>query len=63
MSIGGSDFDMEPWAYNEWPRNDPQLSNFTSLDPRDLQKIEQLNRLKTVGQLDELKIMGAAWSD
>ncbi|XP_070073173.1 lysosomal acid glucosylceramidase [Drosophila takahashii] len=62
MSIGGSDFDLEPWAYNEWPRDDPKLTNFTSLDPRDLQKVEQLRRLKTVGQLDELKIMGAAWS-
>ncbi|XP_070073172.1 putative glucosylceramidase 4 [Drosophila takahashii] len=62
MSIGGSDFDLEPWAYNEWPRDDLKLTNFTSLDPRDLQKIDQLNRLKTVGQLDELKIMGAAWS-
>ncbi|KAH8385724.1 hypothetical protein KR200_011617 [Drosophila serrata] len=62
MSIGGSDFDLEPWAYNEWPRNDLQLSNFTELDPRDLKKIEQLKRLKIVGNLDELKIMGAAWS-
>ncbi|XP_016977956.1 lysosomal acid glucosylceramidase [Drosophila rhopaloa] len=62
MSIGGCDFDLEPWAYNEWPRNDLKLSNFTELDPRDLLKIEQLNRLKAVGELDELKIMAAAWS-
>ncbi|XP_043654207.1 lysosomal acid glucosylceramidase [Drosophila teissieri] len=62
MSIGGSDFDMEPWAYNESPRNDLKLSNFTELDPRDLQKVEQLKRLKTIAKIDELKIMGAAWS-
>lgn len=62
MSIGGSDFDMEPWAYNELPLHDPKLSNFTELDPRDLQKVEQLKRLKTIANVDTLKIMGAAWS-
>ncbi|XP_062124078.1 LOW QUALITY PROTEIN: lysosomal acid glucosylceramidase [Drosophila sulfurigaster albostrigata] len=62
MSIGGSDFDLQPWAYNEQPRNDPDLSNFTTLDPRDLQKIEQLERLKSVAELKELQIMAAAWS-
>ncbi|XP_022209409.2 lysosomal acid glucosylceramidase [Drosophila obscura] len=62
MSIGGCDFDLEPWAYNELPRNDASLSNFTELDPRDLQKIEQLKRLKSVAQMEELKIMAAAWS-
>ncbi|KAH8419179.1 hypothetical protein KR222_009248, partial [Zaprionus bogoriensis] len=62
MSIGGSDFDLQPWAYNEQPRNDQLLSNFSALDPRDLQKVEQLKRLKTVAGLKELKIMAAAWS-
>ncbi|XP_017959153.1 lysosomal acid glucosylceramidase isoform X2 [Drosophila navojoa] len=62
MSIGGSDFDLQPWAYNQLPRNDPSLSNFTTLDPRDLQKIEQLKRLKAVAKLNNLKIMAAAWS-
>ncbi|XP_001994836.2 lysosomal acid glucosylceramidase [Drosophila grimshawi] len=62
MSIGGSDFDLQPWAYNELPRNDHSLSNFTTLDSRDLQKIEQLKRLKSVGRLNDLKIMAAAWS-
>lgn len=62
MSIGGSDFDLRPWAYNEQPNNDQLLSNFTSLDPRDLQKVEQLKHLKKVAQLQELKIMAVAWS-
>ncbi|XP_017091564.2 lysosomal acid glucosylceramidase [Drosophila bipectinata] len=61
-SIGGCDFDLEPWAYNELPRNDKELSNFTALDPRDLQKIEQIKRLKTIAKIDNLKIMAAAWS-
>ncbi|XP_030370702.1 lysosomal acid glucosylceramidase [Scaptodrosophila lebanonensis] len=61
-SIGGCDFDLEPWAYNEQPQNDAQLSNFSSLDARDLLKVEQLQRLKTVASLPALKIMAAAWS-
>ncbi|XP_023035479.1 lysosomal acid glucosylceramidase [Drosophila willistoni] len=62
MTIGGSDFDLEPWAYNELPRNDPLLTNFTKLDKRDLIKIHQMERLKTVGNLKTLKIMATAWS-
>lgn len=62
MSIGGCDFDLSPWAYNEQPENDPLLSNFTKLDDRDLQKVEQIHRLKEVSNLENLKIKGAAWS-
>lgn len=39
MAIGGCDFDLSPWAYNERPLNDKNLSNFTKLDARDLQKV------------------------
>lgn len=38
-SIGGCDFDLEPWAYNELPEHDVSLSNFTKLDDRDLLKV------------------------
>ncbi|KAM7359469.1 glucocerebrosidase 1b [Cochliomyia hominivorax] len=61
-SIGGCDFDLEPWAYNEYPKNDKHLTNFTQLDERDLLKIQQINRIKSVAQLNDLKIMAAAWS-
>lgn len=39
VPIGGCDFDLEPWAYNESPVNDRCLSNFTSLDERDLDRV------------------------
>ncbi|XP_037943788.1 lysosomal acid glucosylceramidase-like [Teleopsis dalmanni] len=61
-SIGGCDFDLEPWAYNEQPENDKNLSNFTKLDKRDEQKIEQIKRLKTISGFHDIKIMAAAWS-
>ncbi|XP_075148366.1 lysosomal acid glucosylceramidase-like [Haematobia irritans] len=61
-TIGGCDFDLEPWAYNETPKDDLQLSNFTQLDERDLLKVKQIRKIKSVGQLENLKIMAAAWS-
>lgn len=62
MSIGGCDFDLEPWAYNEEPENDPALSSFTQLDPRDQKKAEQIHSLKDVANPNNLRIKGAAWS-
>ncbi|XP_073820115.1 lysosomal acid glucosylceramidase-like [Musca autumnalis] len=61
-SIGGCDFDLEPWAYNEMPQNDATLSNFTQLDKRDILKVEQIKRLQRVTAIKDLKIMAAAWS-
>lgn len=39
VTIGGCDFDLSPWAYNEEPQNDLTLSGFTKLDQRDLDKV------------------------
>lgn len=62
MSIGGSDFDLEPWAYNELPENDPTLSNFTELDFRDVEKVSQIKELMIVTGNSDIKFVGAAWS-
>lgn len=42
VPIGGTDCDFEPWAYNEFPVNDWRLSNFTSLDQRDWDRVVQI---------------------
>lgn len=62
IPIAGCDFDIAPWAYNEVPKNDKTLSNFTKLDQRDLRKIEQINALKTISENNDIKLVGAAWS-
>lgn len=62
IPIGGCDFDLEPWAYNEEPEHDPYLSNFKKLDPRDLEKVEQINQLRKVTKNHDIKFFGAAWS-
>lgn len=64
MAIGGSDFDLAPWVYNESPANDKKLSNFTKLDPRDVRVVERVKKAKAL--FDEtdgrkLKIKAAAW--
>lgn len=47
MPIGGSDFDLAPWAYNELPINDTDLSNFTKLDDRDLTRVKDGKNYKS----------------
>lgn len=60
--IGGCDFDLEPWAYNEVPENDAKLTNFTKLDPRDDQKVSDIKQLMQVSNNSDIKIIGSAWS-
>ncbi|KAG5671449.1 hypothetical protein PVAND_001645 [Polypedilum vanderplanki] len=62
IPIGGCDFDLASWTYNEKPEHDPYLSNFTHLDERDLDKIKQINELKKITKNNDIKIFGAAWS-
>lgn len=62
MTIGGCDFDLQPWAYNESPLNDVALSNFTKLDERDLRKVKQIHSLIEVTKNVGIKFLGAAWS-
>ncbi|XP_019534823.3 lysosomal acid glucosylceramidase [Aedes albopictus] len=62
IPIGGCDFDLKPWAYNESPMDDKALGNFTELDIRDVVKIEQIKELMEVTDNKDIKFMGAAWS-
>lgn len=62
IPIGGCDFDLAPWAYNEQPENDATLSNFYQLDQRDMDRIAQLRQLATVTGNADIKFVGATWS-
>lgn len=53
VPIGGSDFDMAPWAYNESPVDDKALSNFTKLDQRDWDRVSQ-NQSTFINQHDNV---------
>lgn len=62
IPIGGCDFDLAPWAYNEQPEHDAQLSGFQQLDHRDLERNAQLRRLAAVTGNADVKLVGSAWS-
>lgn len=62
IPIGGCDFDLAPWGYNEIPANDATLSNFTQLDARDEKMVANLKRIQAITGTDNLKIKAAAWS-
>lgn len=62
MPIGGCDFDLEPWAYNEQPENDRKLSNFTKLHAKDILRTNQIKQLMNVSHNYDVKIIGVTWS-
>lgn len=62
IPIGGSDFDLDPWAYNEYPENDLYLTNFTTLDHRDLLIVDHIKSIESILSGKKLKLMGCAWS-
>lgn len=59
--IGGCDFDLEPWTYNQYPQNDLALSNFTELHPNDVKRMAIINECMNVTGNVEAKIIGVAW--
>lgn len=64
MAIGGSDFDLSPWTYNELPLYDAGLSNFTQLDPRHMSIVKRIKKVQSLFQDStnrSLKIKAAAW--
>lgn len=61
MPIGGCDFDLEPWTYNQFPENDVTLSNFTALHPNDVLRTEIIKECMNETGNFEAKIIGVAW--
>lgn len=62
LTIGGCDFDLQKWVYNESPKNDLTLSNFTELNAVDIERVKYIHRIKELTNRDNLKIIGAAWT-
>lgn len=62
LPIGGCDFDIEPWTYNEYPQNDISLTNFTKLHPVDEIRSAFIKDLMNVTGKSNIKIQGTAWS-
>lgn len=60
IPIGGSDFSVKPWAYNETPVDDIDLSNMTEFLSIDRIRIEQINEMRKYQ--NDIKIMLCTWS-
>lgn len=63
IPIGGCDFDLEPWTYNQYPINDITLSNFTELHPNDVLRTEIIRECMNVTGNFDAKIIGVAWGN
>lgn len=61
VPIGGCDFDLSPWAYNEQPENDVHLSNFKNLDSRDIKRNIQLKDMMRTSKNRDINILGVVW--
>lgn len=61
IPIGGCDFDLQPWTYNQFPENDLALSNFTELHPNDVKRVAIINECMNETGNVEAKIIGVAW--
>lgn len=51
IPIGGCDYDLAPWAYNETPENDTKLTGFTQLDQRDRDRVNIFISMKIIRSL------------
>ncbi|XP_060806814.1 uncharacterized protein LOC106141399 [Amyelois transitella] len=61
LPIGGTDFSTHPYAYNELPENDINLTNFTLPDEDKKFKIPMINAIKKV-VTSPLYIVASTWS-
>ncbi|EDW43362.1 GM26520 [Drosophila sechellia] len=61
VSIGGCDFDLEPWSYAE-EEGDTVLSDMDELNAHDVTRVAQIKRLIEVSGVKNLLVKGAAWS-
>lgn len=62
IPLGGSDFSEQPWAYNEQPVDDVELTNMTEMHAYDRRRADQIKELQTLLPECELKLMLCTWS-
>lgn len=60
--MGGTDFYTELWVCAMHPTNDTNRYSFHKLDPRDTMRNKQINELKAVSRINDIKIVAAAWN-
>lgn len=62
IPIGGSDFSVAPWTYNELPKDDYDVSNIIELDKRDKDRVKFIKDLEHYTNRTDIRYMFCAWS-
>lgn len=62
IPLGGSDFSVKPWAYNEFPEDDYEVSNINELDSRDVDRVALIKELEKHANRTDLKYLFCSWS-
>ncbi|CAH0721502.1 unnamed protein product, partial [Brenthis ino] len=61
VPIGGADFSTHPYTYNEYPRNDKALSNFSLTDEDYFYKLPMIKQSQEAAT-SEIKVTASTWS-
>ncbi|KAJ6623025.1 Lysosomal acid glucosylceramidase, partial [Pseudolycoriella hygida] len=62
LTIGGSSFDLVPWAYSDAPEFDVSLPTFNKLDQRDIQRNLQIKEILKISKHSDFKIFSVPYS-
>lgn len=62
IPLGGSDFSVSPWAYNELPEGDYEVTNINELDARDKDRVKFIMDLEYHVNRTDLRYMFCTWS-
>lgn len=62
MPIGGTDFDFEPWTYDNVSDEDPLLTHFNKLDSRDVIRNSFIKEIHQYTGSYGLKLLATAWT-
>lgn len=62
LSIGGTQFELEPWTNDMQSEPDPNLLHFTELDPRDKLHNTQFKEMQQITGNSDIRFIGAVWS-
>ncbi|XP_031627774.1 lysosomal acid glucosylceramidase-like [Contarinia nasturtii] len=61
VPIGGTDFDLTAWTYDNVNETDTALLYFKTLDKRDIVRNQQIKQLQKVSGNDDIKLVSASW--
>lgn len=62
VPIGGTDYSLEPWTYDNQTKPDPKLKHFERLDGRDVLRNIYIKDVQKCAKMENLKIIASVWT-